>query len=218
MSTRSYDSPARTAAAAEKRTRVVAAATALLREGDDVTAVSLEAVARAAGVTRLTVYNQFGSRRGLLEAVLEQLAHDTGMDKVAQVIASEKPRAALDKLIDMICHAWGYDESMGSLQAAALIDPEFAEVINARVERRRGALRALVTRLRADKPLGEAQKTDLVDLLFAQTAYPVFVALRAGRRTPEAVAALMKYACHAALAGADKLAPVSRRSRAGGNP
>ena len=205
MNTRSYDSPARAAASAEKRARVVAAAMALLREGDKVTAVSLEAVAKAAGVTRLTVYNQFGSRCGLLEAVLEQLAHDTGMDQVGQVIAREKPRAALDKLIDMICHTWGYDESMGKLHAAALIDPEFAEAINARMERRRGALRFLVTRIRADKPVGDTEMTDLVDLLFAQTSYPVFTSLRAAGRTPEAVAALMKYGCHAAIASAAKL-------------
>ncbi|HZV65226.1 MAG TPA: hypothetical protein VFG03_10020, partial [Telluria sp.] len=70
---------------------------------------------------------------------------------------------------------------------------------------------------RAAKPLGKMETADLVDLLFAQTGYPVFVALRAGQRTPEAVAALMKYGCHAALANADKLTPVSRRSRAGGN-
>ena len=205
MNTRPYDSPARAAASAEKRARVVAAAMALLREGDKVTAVSLDAVAKAAGVTRLTVYNQFGSRRGLLGAVLEQLARETGMDQVGQVIAREKPRAALDKLIEMICRAWGYDESMGKLHAAALIDPEFAEAINARMERRRGALRFLVTRIREDKPIGEAEMAGLVDLLFAQTTYPVFTSLRAAGHTPEAVAALMKYGCHAAIGSAGKL-------------
>ena len=207
MTTRTYDSPARAAAASEKRARVVAAATALLREQDDVTAVSLEAVARAAGVTRLTVYNQFGSRRGLLEAVLDQLAQDAGIDKVAQAIAGEKPRAALDKLIEMVCHAWAYDDSMGRLHAAGLIDPEFAEAIGARMERRRGALRALVTRINQGKPMTDAAKTDLVDLLFALTSYPVFDSLRVHKRKPEAIAALMKHACAAAIASASKLQP-----------
>ena len=68
MSRRPYVSAARAEAAAEKRERVIRAAARFLREEDGITAFSLDAVAKAADVTRLTVYNQFGSRRGLLEA------------------------------------------------------------------------------------------------------------------------------------------------------
>jgi AcrR family transcriptional regulator len=35
---------------------------------------SVEAVARQAGVARMTVYYQFGSRRGLLEGICDSLA------------------------------------------------------------------------------------------------------------------------------------------------
>ena len=52
------------AAAAEKRERVIEAAARSLREDASIASFSLDAVAKAAGVTRLTVYHQFGSRRG----------------------------------------------------------------------------------------------------------------------------------------------------------
>ena len=53
------------AAAAETRERVIEAASRTLREGESIARFSLDTVAKVAGVTRLTVYNQFGSRRGL---------------------------------------------------------------------------------------------------------------------------------------------------------
>ena len=59
MTTRPYVSPIRDAVAAKKRARVIAAAGRLLAESGDAGPFSLEAVAKAAGVTRLTVYNQF---------------------------------------------------------------------------------------------------------------------------------------------------------------
>ena len=73
MRRRTYVSSVRTAAAAESRDRVIGAAAKCLREDAGLASFSLETVAKAAGVTRLTVYNQFGSRRALLEAVLQQM-------------------------------------------------------------------------------------------------------------------------------------------------
>ena len=198
MTTRVYASPAREAAAAEKKARVIAAATTLLRQGK-VTAVSLDAVAKVAGVTRLTVYNQFGSRRGLLEAVLDRVAHDAGFDKVGEVMQTAEPRAALHKLIDLVCRAWAYDDSLGGLHAAAQIDPEFAEAVDKRIERRRNAIRVLVNRISGGQPLTDTAKKDLVDLLFALTSYPMFESLRSAKRSPAAAAGLMKAACDAVL-------------------
>jgi len=119
-----YSSSIRAAATAQKKARVVQEATKLLRTSDRVTAVSLDVVAKAAGVTRLTVYNQFGSRRGLLEAVLDNLASKAGFERIREVMALEDPTQALGELIDVICRAWGYDESIASIHAAASIDPE----------------------------------------------------------------------------------------------
>ena len=61
MPPRSYVSPARSAAAAETRERVIEAASRTLREGESIARFSLDTVAKVAGVTRLTVYNQCGA-------------------------------------------------------------------------------------------------------------------------------------------------------------
>ena len=73
MSPRAYRLGERQALVDETRGRIVAAARELLRAGDDVARFSMEAVARAAGVSRMTVYYQFGSRVGLLEAVCDRI-------------------------------------------------------------------------------------------------------------------------------------------------
>ena len=82
MPPRRYVSPVRSAAAAAKRERIVAAAARLLREKVNIAAFTLDAVAKAAGVARLTVYNQFGSRRGLLEAVFDERARQGGLESI----------------------------------------------------------------------------------------------------------------------------------------
>jgi AcrR family transcriptional regulator len=209
MSTRSYESPARAAAAAEKRGRIVEMTIELMRSEKDVTAISLDAVAKKAGVTRLTVYNQFGSRRGLLEAVLDRLAHDAGFDTIASIMALGDPREALEQLVDLMCRAWSFDASMARLHAAAHIDPEFAELVERRVERRRAVLNTLVKRMPDSSRLTDAQRQELVDLLFVATSYPAYELLSAKRRSPERVAGLIKRMCTALLD--DALNPRQRR-------
>src|SRR5258706_894114 len=99
MPTRPYVSSVRTAAATEKRARVIEAAARSLRQDASIASFSLDAVARAAGVTRLTVYHQFGSRRGLLEAVFDDIAQRGGLTEIADAMAMADPRAAVDRLI-----------------------------------------------------------------------------------------------------------------------
>lgn len=142
-----YVSPARDAAAAQKKAHVLEEAIKLLRNSERVTAVSLDAVAKAAGVTRLTVYNQFGSRRGLLEAVLDEIASKAGFERLRDVMSLKDPKQALREFVELMCRAWAYDDSMASIHAAASIDPEFLEAVNQRIERRRKALHVLVKRM-----------------------------------------------------------------------
>lgn len=191
MPPRPYSSPAREAAAAATRLRVIDAALSLLRTEEDVTRVSLEVVAKVAGVTRLTVYNQFGSRRGLLEAVLDKVAEEAGFDQVRDIMSGPDPRLALERLIQLMCRAWSHDGSLARLHAAASIDPEFAELVGQRIERRRFALQALVKRLQGERGLSDAGRRDLVDTLFAITSYPVFAGLSAAGRSPRQVARLL---------------------------
>ena len=95
----------------------------------------MDAVAKAADVTRLTVYNQFQSRRGLLEAVFERIASEGGLGRIPEAMARTNPVAALERLIEIFCDFWSHDEAIGRLSEAAASDPEFAQAISERVER-----------------------------------------------------------------------------------
>src|SRR5262249_61318078 len=92
-SPRAYNSPSRIVAATKTRQRIVAAAAAILGPAEGISGFSLQAVAAKAGVTRLTVYNQFGSRRALLEAVFDGMAVRAGLGRIAAVPAGVPPPA-----------------------------------------------------------------------------------------------------------------------------
>lgn len=197
MSTRRYVSSVRTAAAAEKRARVVEAAARSLREGASIASFSLDTVAKAAGVTRLTVYHQYGSRRGLLEAVFDDIAQQGGLTNIPDAMAMPDPRAALDRLVEIFCAFWNRDPAVGRLHEAMATDPEFAQALLERNERRRKTFTALVRRI-ADRTASARARQDTIDMIFALTSYAVFAMLSRDRHVDE-VRALVKSACHSAL-------------------
>jgi AcrR family transcriptional regulator len=178
---RRYASPARTAAAEQTRARLVQTAAQLLAEQPSISAFSLEAVAKAAGVTRLTVYNQFGSRRGLLEAVFDATAAGAGLGaRIGMAMQRANPKTALAELIGVFCAFWQEVRPMARLHDAAASDPELAEAVSARNERRRYAITMVMERM------GRGGDRDLIDLVFTLTSYRTFEALREGRSGEEA--------------------------------
>jgi AcrR family transcriptional regulator len=186
---RPYRSPQRAAAADETRARLVAAACTLLSGGKDSPAFSLDGVARQAGVTRLTVYNQFQSKRGLLEAVFDDLARRGGLSELPLVFAEADPEKAIRRFVTVFCRFWTAHATMlPKFSAVTKLDDDVAASLLARTERRRHALTVLVSRLAAD----DENNADLVDLLFALTGFDMFAALSVRNRSAESVEALMQ--------------------------
>jgi AcrR family transcriptional regulator len=203
MSPRSYRSPVRSAAAQETRARLVGAASELLAGPDGARGFSLEAVAKASGVTRLTVYNQFGSRRALLEAVFDQRAQFFGMHRVAEAMQNPDPLAGIASVIAFFCEFWGSNrEAMAHLHATSVGDPEFEESLRQRNERRRQILGVLVGRLTPGRRIGTRARGDVVDMLFVLTSHHVFFELASGQRTAAAARRLIEGTAMSALAGA----------------
>jgi AcrR family transcriptional regulator len=165
-----YRSDVRAAAAAQTRARIVDAAQTLLAGGKDVPAFSLEAVAREAGVTRLTVYNAFESKRGLLEAVFDDMARQGGLFELPSLFAEPDRGKVLPKFA-----------------AVARLDDEIGQSLKQRSERRRQLLTALIGRKASDQ-----DQTDIVDVLFALTSFEMFDALSVRRRSDSAVEALIQ--------------------------
>jgi hypothetical protein len=87
---------------------------------------------------------------------------------------------------------------VGRLHDAMATDPEFAEALLERNERRRKGLTTLVERI-AGKGASRKVRQDAVDTIFALTSYAMFAMLRPGRSAEE-VCRLVQAACHAALA------------------
>jgi AcrR family transcriptional regulator len=188
VSPRAYRSPRRDAAASATRERIVAAAAAILGAADGIGKFSLEAVARKAGVTRLTVYNQFGSRRALMEAVFDERAARGGLFRIVDVMMDPDPRAALLRIIGIFCDFWSSDPgTMGLLHAAGAGDPEFEASVRERNERRREVLSVIVRRLAQGRRLTPKALSNLVDVLFALTSFAFFSQLTAAKRSTEAV-------------------------------
>jgi AcrR family transcriptional regulator len=197
MSKRSYVSPVRRAGAAETRDRLIKAAIRLLREETSISDFSLDRVAKAAGVTRLTVYRQFGSRRGLLEEVFDDIAWRGGLTGISDAMAMQDAHLALDRMVEIFCGFWNSDPAVGRLHDAMAIDPEFAQALVLRNERRRGALAELVARLPGNRR-AHRTRNDAIDLIFVITSYMTFASLSQERSVDE-VCILLKSACRQML-------------------
>jgi AcrR family transcriptional regulator len=178
----------RAAAADETRARIVDAAQTLLAGGKGVPAFSLEAVAREAGVTRLTVYNAFESKRGLLEAVFVDMARQGGLFELPSLFAEPDTDKALSRLVSVFCRFWGsHGKVLPKFSAVAKLDDDIAQSLRQRSERRRQLLTALLGRVASGQ-----DQTDLVDVLFALTSFEMFDALSVRRRSDTEVQALIQ--------------------------
>lgn len=91
---RPYRLGQRQAATEQTRARILAAARDLLMSHDGYARFSIEAVARQADVARMTVYHQFGSKIGLLEALCDSLAASGGMEHLATACVIGPTRAS----------------------------------------------------------------------------------------------------------------------------
>jgi len=176
---RRYHSPLREAAAAGTRERVLDAGVALLRDIDNISAFTLDAVAKAAGVTRLTVYNQFGSRLALIEAMFDRIADLGGLVALRQAMELADPEAAIGEIVRIFCTFWASDPAVQRLNDTVMLDPEIERSVAARHERRRRLLSVIVERAFPHAPAGS--RRDTVDLLFLLTAPQTFRALLPGR-------------------------------------
>jgi AcrR family transcriptional regulator len=190
---RTYRSPQRKAASEATRERIVRAASALLHSTNGVRRFSLASVGTAAGVTRLTVYNQFGSRRALLEAVFDAHAARGGLHRLADAMGDPDPSRALARLVSIFCDFWSYDsDAMAWLHGNSGVDAEFAESMRARQERRRHAVSVLVARMGERGLVAESHQGDLIDILHTLTSFPVFASLTAGGRNRDATCGLIQ--------------------------
>jgi AcrR family transcriptional regulator len=193
MATRPY-SPRRSGA--KSVDSVLDAAERLIREGEFHSA-TVEALAEKAGISRATVFNRFGSKLGVLEALVERCFTGPEMRAIKDALTLEDPVAALEAMIEPSCAIW---EARGfiveQLYAIVVLEPGAGALIDEIEADQRSDLEGLTRRLaRADRlrpGLGEPRVAATLHML---TSLESFLRLRRAyglslRQTRETIAQL----------------------------
>jgi len=201
MSPRAYRLGLREATVEATRTRILEAACQLLASGG-FGAFTIDTVAHAADVSRMTVYNQFGSKTGLLEAIFDWMAQHGGVQRLGEAANHPDPEAGLALFVRGCCALWASNRDVHRrLVGFAAVDPDFEAALLAREQRRAGPVRALVTRLsERDRHPAPNQVETAVQHLMAVTSFATIDALAGPHGDPQAVAELVTALARCALA------------------
>jgi AcrR family transcriptional regulator len=127
--------------------RVLEAAERMIKE-DAFHAATMDELAMAAGVSRATVFNRFGSKLGVLEALFTRGMEGPETAAIQEALVLEDPVAALDAVVEAGCAIW---EACGfvvqQLQAVAILEPDAAALIDRQLDEQRADLQGLTRRL-----------------------------------------------------------------------
>lgn len=191
----------RQAASGETRARILEAARQLL-SAESKTDLSLEAIARRADVSRLTIYYQFDSRAGLLEALYDYLAQRGDMRRMPEVFREPDPSAAIDKVISIFAGFWASDTVViRRLRGIAALDPEIGRGIHARDLRRHHIFREILKRVasRRGQAVTEEQLNSTADVLAMLTGFAAYDALARAGHSQEQIVAMLARLAHFAV-------------------
>jgi AcrR family transcriptional regulator len=159
---------------------ILAAARTLLARRP-ASAVSMEAVAATAGFSRQAIYRHYGSRAGLLTALLASIDESEGArEQVAQVLAAPSGRACVERLV-----AWwtGYVPRFVGTARGVLADKHADADLRVAWEDRMRALhdvcRSIAERVHDDGTMTPGLTiSDAADSLWALLSVPLWIQLR----------------------------------------
>lgn len=175
--TRRYDMSVRGRASDRTRARILRAAHHLLNRGGSLT---LQEVAAGAGVTRATLYQRVGSRRGLLAAVFEDQGRLMDFDRVLAATRLDDPARAVVATVREGCRAWSVmPDAIRRTLALAVIDEEIGELVR-RYEQYRHREMSRLARRAFDAGAFPPKLTpkDAAATLALLTSFPIFDHLR----------------------------------------
>jgi AcrR family transcriptional regulator len=185
MSPRPYRLGRRAESIEQTRERILAATRDLLFR-DGYRATSLDEIARTADVARATVYYQFGSKAGLLTALVADIERRAGQAAVVDAVEQSDPVDALRQAFLAGCRFWAAEHPLvRGLTGLAAIDSDIERVI-AEVQRHRlPLLTGLVDHLSAAGRLSPALSPGrALDVLWMLSSFEAFDQLFAGREKP----------------------------------
>jgi AcrR family transcriptional regulator len=179
---RPYRQRARADAAAARRQAILDETIEMLG-AEPLPRVTLDAVARRAGVARSTVYVQFGSRAELFEAVAERLLERLEFDRLAAAVRLADPRAALRAALRESVRVYaGKRDVARALWSWAELDPDAGRAIAVLDGGRAEGTRHLVRRLaRAGALRPGTSIAEAGDALYLLTSFDAFDTLHTER-------------------------------------
>ena len=198
MSPRPYSMEKREASANETRLRILEAARQVLAQQPE-DALSMDAIARRADVSRLTIYYQFKSRPGLLEALYDHLASRGGMQRMPEVFCEADPCKALDKLVSIFVTFWSSDQIViRRLRAMAALDSEISAGLLSRDARRRHIAREILKRMaaRTKKKSSGEHLAAAADVIAVLTGFATYDALATAGHTDKQIIATISRLVH----------------------
>jgi AcrR family transcriptional regulator len=181
--TRRYEQRLRAQTAKETRRRVLDAVYEQLREAP-AQPVSVDRIARTAGVARSTVYVIFGSRAGLFDAFAADLLERGGFRRVIDAVADPDPRVTLRDGITGGVHTFAaHRDVFRALVSMAELDPDAVGGAMQRSEQRRAqGMMQLARRLARRGLLREGLTAKrAADRLWVLTSFDGFDLLYSGR-------------------------------------
>lgn len=207
MSPRAYEMKQRQAATDKTRERILSAARKLLL-AKNFSEFTMDSVARAADVSRLTVYYQFQSKAGLLEALYNYIARRGRMDRLAEIFRQGDAIRMIHDFIVQFASFWASDRDViRRLHGVGAIDPEVGEGLRKRNDRRRKGLSVIVERYQQWYPLPLQQIARVIDTLHMLTSFETFDDLAREGRTFEEVVAIIRSQAHHAMGFTPKFVP-----------
>ncbi|SFW78485.1 TetR/AcrR family transcriptional regulator [Amycolatopsis australiensis] len=194
MSTRKYEQRLRADAAEETRRRILAAVYERLCQAPT-EPVSIEQVAKMAGVSRSTVYLVFGSRAGLFDALGDDLRGRGGFDRAVDATTETDARNGLFASIRASVPIFAeHREVLRVLYSMAQLDPDaVGGAVHRMAESRSAGMAWHAQRLAEQNQLRPDVTVDeAADLLWTLCGFETFDQLYTGRALPvEAVADLL---------------------------
>ncbi|HEX3453973.1 MAG TPA: helix-turn-helix domain-containing protein [Gaiellaceae bacterium] len=159
---------------------------------------TVEDVAKRAGVARATLYQHFGSRLGLVDALCETFDENPALITIRKAVALDDPEAALDQTIANCVRFWASEEAVVEpLYGVSAVDPSAGALVERQTADRKGELERLVRNLRDHARLA-AGLTDrrALALLLVFTSFETFHELRrrAGLSERDVIATLQSSA------------------------
>jgi AcrR family transcriptional regulator len=200
MSPRRYRMGQRNATADRTRERILTAAQEMLATPRGFSEFSIDAVARKSNVARMTVYYQFASKVGLLEALYGQVArHDT--EQLVDATHHPDSLAALLEFIDVFIRVWSSERVViRRMHAFAALDPALTQSVRTHNARRRHELEVILKRVRGQYGHPSFSKfSEALEIVYMLTSFETFDHLTGATRRPGDVGDAIKRLALAAV-------------------